>query len=175
VWPGGFATVVFLGLASPFTISALGFLIYFKFPFPILIAFSYIVLIQVPNAMYMALEIKHLILKDGIADDRPWPAVVVFLAISIVGLFCTETTILIAVHWIPVFSQYRFLSIVLCSMLMSVGGVFGLMDFFSFQGYNPIYLIRYTWMFLQDRKMVILAIALTILLSALTVCIDHYL
>src|SRR5688572_22925732 len=49
-------------------------------------AYVFFVLIHFPQPLYLFLEIKHLILQDGVADGGQPQAVAVFSALSALGL-----------------------------------------------------------------------------------------
>lgn len=126
-----------------------------------------------PNSMYLFLEIKHIVLHDGIADDRPWPAVVGFSLISFLGLISAIASVLIIVRMLPVGAQYYYLSIVVVSFLSALGGVMGLLDITSLFGFVlPPLAVIYAGKVLLKKNLLLLTIGLTVMLSLLSIVAD---
>lgn len=57
-------------------------------------AVNVLFVLYLPNTVYLALELKHLILTDGIADSLSADAFMGFFGISVLGLYLTAYTVL---------------------------------------------------------------------------------
>lgn len=131
--------------------------------------------VSIPNSLYLFLEIKHLIFKDGVADGGEYEAVFAFIAMSILGLVCAIWTILIAVRGIPVLSQNQMIAIVVLSFLIAIGSVFGLLDVASLVGFLFPPIIGYLLMeVLTSEKLLLLTGGLTVMLTVTTVVANWF-
>jgi uncharacterized membrane protein len=96
-----------------------------------------------PNALYLAFEIKHLAPGDHVADDYPIGAVLVFSGLCIVGLALTIYTIIKTVNNIKPLTHRPELSTLALGAVTSLGAVMGLTEASSIVGFlfPPIILV----------------------------------
>jgi hypothetical protein len=88
-----------------------------------------------PNTLYLAFEIKHLIKMDNVADDLTILAVIVFSGLSLLGIILTTYTVIKTVNNVKPISLLPDLSIIMLSCVTSIGAVIGLEEATSFMGF----------------------------------------
>lgn len=135
--------------------------------------YMWFALMTMPHPMYLFLEIKHIVLNDGIADGRPLPAVIGSSVMSLLGLICAIANVLIIVHIFPVGTQHYYLSVIVVSFLSALGGVMGLLDITSLFGFVlPPLAVIYAGKVLLKKNLLLLTIGLTVMLSLLSIVAD---
>uniref|UniRef100_A0A7C4XTA1 DUF1361 domain-containing protein n=1 Tax=candidate division WWE3 bacterium TaxID=2053526 RepID=A0A7C4XTA1_UNCKA len=108
-------------------------------------AFMYLYILHMPNASYLFLELKHLVLKDGIADKLSALPVFVFGTLSITGLVLSIAQTYVVATKITPLNKYPQISILMLSALSGWGAILGLMELLSPTGiFYPQVVIEYT-------------------------------
>lgn len=174
VFPFGLFPNVMNGIMAPGLIYlAVSFWLSDVAPKWLVYGYLWFAFMTMPNSMYLFLEIKHIVLKDGIADDRPLPAVIGFSLISLLGLISAIANVLIIVHMVPIAGQHYYLSVVVVSFLSALGGVMGLLDITSLFGFViPPLAVMFAVKVLIKKSLLLLTICLTALLSLLSIAVN---
>lgn len=127
-----------------------------------------------PNSTYLFLEFKHIVLTDGIADERPVTAVVAFGAMSAFGLATAILTILIAVRRYPIFRTQPRKWILILSFCSAVGAVIGEFDLTTLQVFAcPPLIVPWLVKLAAHPLSLLLIAALTVLLSGLSLVCER--
>ncbi len=110
-----------------------------------MLACGYVWLMYMPNSIYLFLEFRHILVRDGIADSLEPQAVVVFGFLSLLGALLCVIQINLAVTKIRFFRNHKNLAAILISFAAAWGGVLGLHDLTSLEGVIfPPSILRYT-------------------------------
>lgn len=120
----------------------------------------YLYILHMPNSAYLFLEIKHLILKDTIADPVSVGSFAVFGGLSMVGLALSVVqTYFIATKVRPFTSAPR-RSIAILSALSGWGVALGLINLTTVMGLiNPYQIMAYTFRLTFTLWMVLIGFA----------------
>lgn len=129
-----------------------------------------------PNATYLFLELRHLILVDGIADDRCLGSVLFFTGISMLGLVCAVATIVYGANRLaPLLGLNRILLMAVLSFLSSFGAVIGLLDIASTMAivFPPV-IVPFAIKLFSSWKLVAFAVGLGAFLTLLCTTVDLF-
>lgn len=129
------------------------------FPYPEYVLFLIVATwVFFPHALYLFCEVKHLLFKDGIADDLSPRAVLFFAMQSGMGLAASVLATLFVAMMLANILPVP-LTVTLVSMLFSIGAVIGLHDITFLDGVkSPRYVLRFTvWLFKSpiDRALIL--------------------
>jgi uncharacterized membrane protein len=118
-------------------------------------------LLFAPNALYAALEIKHLVMIDRVADSLAPEALLVFGGISLIGWLATIVVIMVTTRIIPFLRNRPYLGILLLSLHQAAGASIGLLDVSSWDVFmNPMVLHKAIYRFARSETRVLLAFVL---------------
>lgn len=124
-------------------------------------------IIQFPHQTYLFFEIKHLINKDGIADDRDTSAVVVFGGLSLLGLVLQVATIVRLIILMNL-TSFGLFAVIPFSIVAALGGCLGLTDLAWLAGFWPPVLIKHLKIVFTSRRLLAICLGTTVLLTVLT-------
>lgn len=92
------------------------------------IIYQILFILSLPHTAYLFCELKHLLLNDGIANDRDRKAILVFGGLSTLGLLLNIIGVQLGWALIPQFQNLGILGILLLSGLSAWGAALGLAD-----------------------------------------------
>lgn len=136
-----------------------------------LLAIPYIVI--TPNATYAFLEVKHLILRDGIAEPCKIESLAVFGSIALTGLFLAVLCILATTYTLKI--KHTFVAIVALSTIHAVGAALGMLDVISTDVVsNPNRVYEGLRTLATTNQWIMFVVILTVFLTALTLVIRYW-
>ncbi len=125
------------------------------------------ILFMIPFPAYLFFEIKHLLFKDGIADDGSLSSVLVFGGQSLLGLVLQVITIVFFLKLNILGTPSQGL-IILLSFVASFGACLGLTDLPLLFIIFPGEVLRHSLIILKSWRLILVCVSTTILLSFLT-------
>ena len=120
-----------------------------------------------PHPTYLFFEIKHLLFKDGIADDLDLEAIVVFGGLSLLGLGIQVATNVLVIQLLPAQLSRPYMALAL-SFLASLGACLGLTDLVWLHILWPPKVLEHISIFIKNKGLVPLCLGTTVLLAFLT-------
>ncbi len=126
-----------------------------------------VTLFYLPFPAYLFFELKHLILKDGIAEDKSLISFLVFGAQSLLGLVFQIISLVIFLN-LGILGEPTFSKIVFVSFISSLGACLGLTDLHILYIFIPTKVFRHCLIFLKSWRLILVCVSTTILLSFLT-------
>lgn len=124
-------------------------------------------LIMFPHPTYLFFEIKHLLFKDGVADDPDSTAIMVFGGLSLLGLAIQVLTNVLLIQLLPAQLPRIYMTLIL-SFLASFGTCLGLTDLVSLHIFWPPLVVEHLIKVLRSRELIGICFFTTVLLSLLT-------
>ncbi len=109
----------------------------------LILAAGFFYVLLTPNATYAFLELKHLVIKDVIAQPINIWSVIVFGGLSLTGLIASMVCILATVKILRPTKKYQPASIIAVSLIQASGATLGELDVFSWDVIlNPLKVLR---------------------------------
>ncbi len=130
--------------------------------------FILFMLIQcLPRPTYLFFEIKHLLFKDGIADELDLASIIVFGAMSIGGLVLQ---VILNIELLSMLAPNIStpLGILILSAGAAIGACLGLTDLYPVIGLWPPTFFKHLGMFLRSKGLLAVSVLTTLVLSMLT-------
>ncbi len=134
-----------------------------------IIAYRYLLFLfiwHIPFPTYLFFEIKHLLFKDGIADDGSLSSILVFGGQSLFGLALQVITIVFFLKLNILGAPSQGL-IILLSFIASFGACLGLTDLPLLFIIFPGEVLRHSLILLKSWRLILVCVSTTILLSFL--------
>lgn len=129
-------------------------------------AFIFCFIMYYPHPTYLFFELKHLLMKDGIADERDPLAVFVFGGLSLLGFVLQVYTILKVYGLVESLQNYGVISILLLSFIAAVGGCLGLTDLLTLHGLlNPTLIPKHLLKVAKNKALIVVCVLTTIMLT----------
>lgn len=119
-----------------------------------------------PFPAYLFFEIKHLLLKDGIADDGSLSSIFVFGGQSLLGLVLQVITIVLFLK-LNILGAPRLEFIILLSFIASFGACLGLTDLPLLYIIYPREVLFHSLIIFKSWRLLLVCILSTILLTSL--------
>lgn len=116
---------------------------------------------------YLFFEIKHLITKDGIAEDGSLESKLVFGGLSLLGLIF-QVFIIVGIFKLNLLGVNNFWQVILLSFVAAFGGCLGLTDLHVIEIIFPRRVVKHALQVITSRRLVIVCLSTTVLLSLLT-------
>lgn len=134
-----------------------------------IVIYRYLLLLfiwHIPFPTYLFFEIKHLLFKDGIADDGSLSSILVFGGQSMLGLVLQVITIVFFLR-LNILGTPSVELVILLSFVASFGACLGLTDLPLLYIIFPREVLRHSLIIFKSWRLILVCVSTTVLLSFL--------
>ncbi len=166
---------MFINVAAAL-LPAIIFLILSLFPESEVLKYRWVIcyfIILIPWPTYLFFEVKHLILKDGIAEDGSLNSILVFGGQSLLGIILQVISIVFFLK-LGILGAPNLGLTILLSFLAAFGACLGLTDLHLLYIFLPKKVFRHILKVVKSWRLVAVCISTTLLLSFLTSLFVQY-